>query len=169
MHLRDELHPRVKRAQWIAERVIWAVIATIITLSVLGIPGAGLLSKKVETVTRDGVEIKIIYERWTRRNAPQSLWINVSAPAATGKMLSVVLPAEFASSINIGSILPEPNSTAVGPDGAIYTWQVRDWAEPVLVAFNFSPDRWRLIQGSVTVKAGDAPEQQLPLKQILFP
>jgi hypothetical protein len=66
-------------------------------------------------------------------------------------------------------LIPDANSTALGPEGAIYGWTVEDWSRPVTVSIEFQVEQWRRHEPVITVTAGDLPPQQVTLRQFVYP
>jgi hypothetical protein len=157
----DELRPNTKRGYWVAQRVGWVVIAAIVLLAFAGLFGTGLFSQASTSASDDGVDVKLSYQRFLRRERPHEITIEVKAPAQSGP-LQVAVPSGFSQAIAIEGMTPEPDSVSFTPDGPTFEWPVTDWTEPVRVKIRYKAEEWMRISGGVLVTAGEA--EPLPLE-----
>lgn len=169
MELKDEVNPGVKRVTWIAQRTVWALMATFIALAVIGVFGSGFISRDTVRASAGGADVEVAYNRWGRASAPHALEISVEAPGASGDTLRVVVSEAFLDAARIDSISPDPDSSGLGPDGQELEWQVSDWSEPVRVRIDYEPKQWPRLSAAVLVTAGEGEEQRLKFAQVLFP
>lgn len=167
LELRQQLHPAWKRATWFGQRVLWCVMAAVITLAVVGIFGDGPLADASATVRGDGQETTVRYDRFTRRTATESLVIEVSA-ASAGDSVTLSLDREFVSAIDIERLTPEPESAMLDAGGGLtLSWNVPDWSRPVRIGLTYVPQRWGTLRARLRVDAGT--EQHVSFRQYVFP
>ena len=167
--LEDEIKPHVNRVSWVVERCVWVVMAVILLVALLGLAGGGPLSRTGISREAAGGEIHVDYARFTRYHAPNQLNVSVLTPGASGDELQLRLSPGLSNQIDDVSFDPPPDSVTFGPDGALYTWPVQDWSQPVELALEYRTDEWPRIAGAVVVTAGDSAPEQLNLTQIVLP
>jgi hypothetical protein len=169
MHLKDDLHPRVRQGYWLAQRVIWAGMLLFVLLVLAGLCGTGLFSDATKSASTEGVDVEIDYQRIARMKRPQRLEITVRAPNAVGDQLSIAISNDYAEAISVRTVIPDADSTAVGPEGAIYQWTVEDWSSPLAVSIELQVEQWRRHEPVITVTAGESAPQAMTLQQFVYP
>ena len=167
MNLHDELDPTVRERLWLAQRAGWVAIAIGLLLAILGLFGSGVFSDRTTTASADGIAVTLEHPRFTRLRKPEQLRVDVLAPDANGN-LKLTLSRAFLDEVKIDGVSPDPDSTSVGPEGAIYGWQVDDWSETVTVTIEYRNEDWRRVEGRVDVEAGDR-ERAISFTQFVFP
>ena len=167
--LRDELDPKFQRAEWVAQRLLWVAMVVIIVAAALGFAGSGPFARDTHSATLAGGTIEVEYPRFLRYHAPQSLEVTVDAPAASGDTLRVAITPPFADSARIDDLDPEPGSTSLSSDGAVYEWTVDDWSRPVRVALQYEADDIGAVRSTIRVTAGDGVEASFDLRQFVLP
>lgn len=167
--LQDEIHPRVMRAHWFFERAVWALMALVIVLALLGFLGTGPLSRADATSTADDVTIRVEYPRWTRLKNVQRIDILVDARSNTGAELELVVSSDFVQNVRIKSIDPAPDESTTSAEGYVYRWPIADWSSPVAITIDYSPQKWGGLRGGLTLRAGDAAQQEVGFTQFVLP
>jgi hypothetical protein len=167
MAVQDELAPRFRDVQWVVQRVLWGVALLLLFAAVLGLFGGGPLSGAEEKVEGDGYTYELSYDRWNRQKNPQELDLRVSGPNLAGESLQVTLSRSFLEDASIENVTPDPDSTSLRGEGAVYTWQL-DEGQEFAVTFDYRADDWRTLKGDVLVAVGDS-ERTLSFSQFLFP
>ena len=167
MAVHDELAPRFRDVQWVVQRVLWVVVAVILLAAFLGFFGGGPLSGGEETAEGDGYRYELSYNRWNRQKNPQELDLRVSGSNLAGETLRVTLPSSFLGDVSLEGVTPDPDSTSLRAEGAVYSWQLEE-GEEFAVTFDYTADDWRTLKGDVLVAVGDS-EETLSFSQFLFP
>ena len=167
MAVQDELAPRFRDVQWIVQRVLWGLALLLLFAAALGLFGGGPLSGAEKKVEGDGYTYELSYNRWNRQKNPQELGLRVTGSNLAGESLQVTLPRSFLEDASIENVTPDPDSTSLRGEGAVYTWQL-DEGEEFAVTFDYRADDWRTLKGDVLVAVGDS-EETLSFSQFLFP
>jgi hypothetical protein len=169
LHFRNELDPRFLRAEWFVQRVGWLVLLAILVAAIAGLFGGGLFSETTSTAEENGAEVTIHHPRWGRMESPTGMKVEVEAPGQQAEELSLTLSHSLAEKIDITSVVPEPDSNALGPKGVTYSWQVEDWSEKLIIAFNYRVKEWKSLAGDVILKADDEDLATVHVSQFMFP
>jgi hypothetical protein len=167
MSVYEELAPRFREVQWLVQRVLWVLAALVLLAALLGFFGGGPLTAGHKTVQGDGYEFELTYNRWNRQKNPQELDLDISGSALAGQMLQVTLSNSFLDDVGLDGVTPDPDSTGISEEGAVYRWELADGDE-FSVTFDYSSENWRTLEGDVVVAVGDSRET-LNFSQFLFP
>ena len=167
MAVRRELAPGFQRRQWLVQRTLWVVAALVLLAAVLGLFGGGILSGSSEKVEGDGFVYELSYNRWNRQKNPQELKLDVSGADLAGETLEVTLPGSFLDDVQVEGVTPDPESTRLTHEGAVYAWSL-DEGEAFSVSFRYRAEEWRQVEGDVLVSTG-GPAETLSFSQFLFP
>ena len=169
LNFRSQLDPAFLKRERIFERVGWLLLGLVILAAIIGLFGGGPISDAEVTTSSGNSRVELRYERWGRMESPLGLRLAVSAPDETAEELTLTIPNAFANKIEVHSLLPEPEATSVGENGANYSWQVDDWSQPLLITLNYKAKEWRNLGGTLHVTAGQEALAALKFSQFLFP
>lgn len=169
MDFRDELDERFLRRQWLWQRVGWGAMGLVILASVLGFLGTSPLTAQVESRDVEGAHYEVEYARWTRYQHLDRMHVRVDAPAASGDELKLAFSREWVENNNLRSSTPDSDGGGASADGAVYSYLVEDWSEPIVVALEFEPRKSFRNPGELTVTAGESAPVKLPLWSWVHP
>jgi hypothetical protein len=96
---------RFQRADWLAERVAWTMLAALIAAALFGIFSNGSLSKAV--VSDPGAKLAVHFDRYMRRGAVAQFSLKVAADRASSGLL---LDRAFLNAFRIDAVKPHPRS-----------------------------------------------------------
>lgn len=167
MAVRGELAPRFRDVQWMVQRIFWAIALLILLAALLGFFGGGPLSGGEERVEGDGYSYELSYNRWNRQKNPQELDLRVAGSNLAGETLRVTVPQSFLDDVSVEGVTPDPDSTSLRSEGAVYSWQLGEGDE-FAVTFDYTADDWRTLKGDLLVAIGES-EETLSFSQFLFP
>ena len=167
--LSSEFDARFNRWEWRLQRVGWVVIALAMVLAVAGLFGGGFLSQATARHQGEGYEIVLEYPRFGRAESNLAMDLEVIAPGREASQVEARLSGEFVEKTTITAISPEPESQSVDGDAIVFTWEVEDWSEPLVVRFEYEGRDWRVISGRFDLAAGDDSLGSLTFDQFLFP
>ena len=145
------------------------VMALVLLAAILGLFGNGLFSETTASVSNGDTEVSLSYPRWDRMSHPIRIELEIESASLTEETLQVTLSNDLTKKMQIENVLPEPDSSSIGPEGAVYEWQVQDWAGKLLIKFEYRGTEWRTVRGDVKVSAGQRELGSLELSQFLFP
>lgn len=167
--LEDQIDRRFTRRQEVAQRILWAAIALLLVLVGFGAVGGGIAAEAREEESTLGGEVALEYLRFNRAGHVSTLAVTVFAPDAKGDTLNITFSQEFTQNAHIRSLIPPPDAAAVGPAGAVYSFDVSAWDAPLKIGAEYAPTgSWRW-EGVVTVTAGDAEPVPLVMRQTVYP
>ena len=155
-----ELVPPPNPATWRRERVGWVLVAAGILAALLGVFGAGPLSRA--TVSSGSVHVG--YDRFVRMSAASVL--HVTLPAAGGEAGEVVVTLDhaFLDRIRLDGVLPEPKRTTARPGAVEFAFATASDGRPVMAWFHFTLETPGLARGRLTA-AGET----LAFWQLVYP
>jgi hypothetical protein len=157
------------RAHWFFERAMWAAMALVIILALLGFLGTGPLSRADATASSGNATLRVEYPRWSRLKNVQRMEIQVAAPGTSGDELELVVSSNFVQHVRIKSIDPAPDGSSVSAEGHVYRWPVQDWSSPVSITIDYSPQKWRTLSARVIARAGGRSTQEVGFTQYVLP
>ena len=167
--LKGQFDPRFNLWEWRIQRMGWVLIALFLLAALVGLFGGGVLSNATARDEGDGYELALGYPRFGRAESTLQLDLQVTAPGQSADEVSAKLSGQFVEKVTITSISPEPDSSAAEGDTVVYTWQVEEWSEPLVVRFEYESRDWRMLSGTFEVDAGSEPLGQVAFEQFLFP
>lgn len=169
MHFRDTLDDEAKEREWKVDRIAWGLIALVVAASANGLLGDGPLARETVGREADGASYTLGYQDINRRDHMSTMTVAVDAPAAEGGTLQVALSPGLASALRVRSTVPDADGGGMGPEGAVYMFEVEDWSAPVRVTFEYMPDRLGRTSGEVAVTAGGGAPVRLPFAHYVLP
>ncbi len=129
---------RFQHAVWVVQRVGWAVMATLIALSLTGLLGGyGPLN---QAVVRNG-DLAVEYERVVRHSGEARLAVAVQPALIRDGTFRVWVDRSWWQSMELESApLPEAESSSVSEEIVVYEFASADPTVPARVEFTLKPD-----------------------------
>jgi hypothetical protein len=168
-NLEAELDPRFNRIERRVQRVGWAIIALVLVAAVLGLFGGGFFSQATARDRGEGYELALRYPRLGRAESNLELELRIAAPGQSSSEVMAVFSGEIVDKASFTGIAPQPDSETVDGDSIVYTWEVEDWSQPLVVRFEYEARDWRMLDGRFEVSAGDESLGSVSFDQFLFP
>jgi hypothetical protein len=98
---------------WFAERIVWAVMALIVTAALLGLFSSGPLSAARSADPSGAMEVE--YPRFLRLSAPAMMTLRLRRETAPADGFAFILDERFVETFRINSVVPPPvRSLAAG-------------------------------------------------------
>lgn len=166
----DELNINERRdiayhhKEWAAQRIAWVVMLLIVIAALLGLLGAPGWFGNATTSAADG-SIEVEYERISRYNAPTEMIITVSPEFVDGDAIRLWIDAGYAESLVIETIVPEPDSAEVRPDGVVYTFNAGEASGPLQIVIHYKHDSYWRASGALGLVNGEPIE----MSQVVMP
>jgi hypothetical protein len=135
-----------QRREWTAQRIGWIVIAAVILAALLGIFGAGPVSR----ASGQAPGLQLEYDRFVRWRQPMKLRCFVSE---TKPETQIAMSRNYLDAVQIEQITPPPvQAEAVG------AWLVYRFAgpAPMAVTFNIKAEEFGNLTGAVRIPDGEA-------------
>lgn len=127
---------------------------------------AGFLGKGPVSDARAGgayAGLEVEYQRFGRRNAPQTLRFHVaSRPDPEGKV-QVSIDREYLDSIQIENVMPEPESVQGGPDRHLYEFAAPGGETTISIKFN--PEALGWVEGAAALEGRPV----VQFRQFMYP
>jgi hypothetical protein len=111
-----------QRKWWKVERGIWIFFLLLIIADVLGIFGRGWLAKAHKSAYDQSLDIT--YERVERFNTPSDLRIQLSPAVVQEGKAQLWVSEDLVKALGNQRVVPEPETSAVGQNGILYTFPV---------------------------------------------
>lgn len=124
-----------QRAWWRVERGIWIFFLLLIIADVLGAFGRGWLAKAHQTSKDQSFEIT--YERIERFSTPSILRVALSPSVVRNGKAQLWVSESLVKSLGNQRVVPQPDASAIGQNGILYTFQVT--GSPMFVEFALAP------------------------------
>ncbi len=150
-----------QRREWAVQRVAWVVAALILAAALLGLLGAGPLSR----VTGEASPLRVEYFRFERKHAPTRLRIEAAPGSAQEGQLRLWMDRNYVAGVEIQQIEPEPEQVMVAGNRMEFTFQVADPGQPSEVVIPMQHDAW----GIKTARVGLVDGPELAFKQLVYP
>lgn len=155
--------PASERRTWRVERMAWFLMMLIIAAALAGLFGSGPLSR-AQAKSADG-RMEIEYQRLTRYLAPATLRILMAAGAERDELRQVWLNRDFLNSVQLESIIPEPERMEAAGGGVICFFRAPPSDQPTVVSFGLKMQRIGLITG----QAGLNDQTLISFRQFVWP
>ena len=120
---------------WKFENTVWAIFAVLLVLDLLGVFGRGWAAK-AKADTGDGA-LHVKYERIERTMTPSVLQVQFGPNAAVDGKYKLFVSGSVVGELGNQRIAPEPESSAVGQGGFVYTFPAL--GQPAVVTFSLEP------------------------------
>lgn len=136
-----------QRREWVVQRLGWAAMGLVVLGGLLGVFGEGPLSKAT-TFSPDGL-VRVEYDRFLQYHNPCSLRVIVEGGVAEQGVVRLWLGRDYVDRLEIQQVAPEPTFMEAAPDGHVFVFRVTDPDRPVLLNFQFEPDRRGPLPGRI--------------------
>jgi len=167
---RSQLRPGFSQREALIQRVSWFLLALVPLAAILGLLGGGIYSDRTVTDGQNGDVVNLTYSRWGRMHSGLSLRLTLDVAARpAAEEVSLSLSRGFARNVQIDSIVPEPDSTSLGPEGAVFGWQVDGWSQPLSITVHYQSNTWPKLEGDVGLRAGSQQLAMFSISQFLLP
>jgi hypothetical protein len=128
---------KFQRKWWRFERIVWVVFTLIVVLDLLGAFGRGYLANSKMRASDGTMEVK--YEHIERFSTSSNLKIRFGASAIHDGKIKLYVSQSLVSQLGNRRIIPQPETSVVGPNGITYTFAAIPPAASV--AFELRPSR----------------------------
>jgi len=142
----------LQRRDWILQRVGWILLGLVVIGALLGLFGAGPLSKAV--AGRQEGELWVEYRRFWRLQSTMDLQINVGAAAVTGRQVRIRISRAYLESASLERIVPQPQRVEVGPEFFTYTFDTEAPGQPVAMMLAIEATLPGPLTGKIALKRG---------------
>lgn len=139
---------RFQERSWKYQRTGWIVMAAIALLALAGLLGRGPLSDARAGGGDEGLEVH--FERFGRRNAPQTLRFHVATPPDPEGKIRISIDREYLESVQVDSMAPEAESVEGGPDR--HTFEFRTAQGETTISFKLRPEGLGPLRGTAAVE-----------------
>ncbi len=136
---------------WKFENVIWSFFALLLVLDLLGVFGRGWAAK-AHADTSDGA-LHVKYERIERTMTPSVMQVKFGPQAEVGGKYKLFISASVVGELGNQRIAPEPESSAVGQGGFVYTFPAL--GQPAVVSFSLEPASPGIYNWRIGVPGGE--------------
>lgn len=141
-----------QEGEWIAQRVLWAILFAIIMLALLGLFGTGPLSSMKAGSEDEGITLD--YERFVRHDGRASLVVDVSPDQVSEGQVEVWLNESYLSDVQMESISPQPDEVRSDGDRQVYVFLAEDPNAPITITFSYRPDTIGRLTGDMGIVDG---------------
>lgn len=138
--------------EWRAHRIAWVVFGAILLAGLLGLLGRGPLSGG--RVGNADSLLALEYERIDRMRAPTGLRVVLGPNSASTGSARVVFSRDFMDRISVVEIIPEPAEVETGAEEVVYTFAVKDPAQPTSIRMDFEHEQAGTARGAVRLEGG---------------
>ena len=152
-----------QRCTWKLQRYLWAGMAALLGLALLGLFGSGPLSHA--TAGPEGGPFHLKYERFAGFRSPTTLEIHLGPAKAPRPRSSSCWAKPIWTRVQIERIEPEPERVLAGPDGSTFVFLRKDSERPTRVRIHLKPERRGLISGQLRLEDGPS----LGFRQLIYP
>lgn len=154
---------RFQQGSWTAQRLGWALLALLLLAALLGLFGAGPLSRATSGA-QDG-PLWAEYHRFWRYKYPMSLRIHFGPEATRHGEVRVRISRPYLESMSVEHVTPQPQSVEAGPDHLTYVFKISRVGYPTAVTFDLKPNA----PGSVTGRAGLDSGPEIAIGHFIYP
>lgn len=152
-----------ERREWAVQRAGWALMALVLLAALLGLFGAGPLSRAV--ATDENGQFQLDYERFTRAKAPSTIQVRIAPGVASRGTVTVWFDGEYLQGGHIEGVTPEPEMVETTGDRIIYTFLSPDPQQAVAVTFRLEMEKVGLWEGRAGVGEGSG----VRFTQLIYP
>ena len=140
-----------------AQRLGWVFFVLVTLAALAGLLGHGPLS---ETSARSASgAVMIEYHRFERYHSPTEFLIHLDLAAAKNGEIRLWISQSLLEQIEIDSIQPEPNATALGPDRQVFLFDAADLRGTTQVILRYLPDiHFGRLNGQIGIEGADSAE-----------
>jgi len=142
---------------WKFENIVWALFALLLVLDLLGVFGRGWAAK-AKAQTSDGA-LHVSYERIERTMTPSVMQVRFGPNVAVDGKYKLFVSASVVGGLGNQRIAPEPESSAVGQGGFVYTFPAL--GQPAVVTFSLEPASPGIYHWTIGVPGGQMMEERV--------
>ncbi len=142
---------------WKFENTVWIIFALLLVLDLLGVFGRGWAAK-AQTGTSDGA-LHVKYERIERTMTPSEMQVQFGPNAAQDGKYKLFVSNSVVGELGNQRIAPEPESSAVGNGGYVYTFPAL--GQPAIVTFSLEPASPGLYHWAIGVPGGQRMQKRI--------
>jgi hypothetical protein len=142
---------------WRFENIVWGVFAVLLVLDLLGVFGRGWAAK-AKAGTSDGA-LSIRYERIERTMTPSVMRVRFGPNAAVDGKYKLYVSGSVVGELGNQRIAPQPESSAVGQGGFVYTFPAL--GQPAVVSFSLEPASPGIYHWKIGVPGGEMMEKRV--------
>jgi len=142
---------------WKFENVVWSIFAVLLVMDLLGVFGRGVLAK-AQASTPDGA-LLVKYERIERTLTPSVMRIDFQPGAAHAGVYKLYVSASVIQELGNQRIAPEPQVSAVGDGGYVYTFPAL--GQPASVSLSLEPASPGIYHFTLRVPGGQSLERTI--------
>lgn len=124
-----------QQAWWRFENFAWCVLVVVLFADALGLLGRGWLAR-AERGTPDGA-LRVLYERVERAGTPSEMTLNFGNAAVRDRQIRLNVSETIVKDLGAQRVIPQPQTSAVGPDGVTYLFPTM--GTPTTVHFALEP------------------------------
>jgi hypothetical protein len=140
---------RFQKREWAWQRAGWLALGLLILAGLSGVLGGGPLAEA--SLRNASGDLK--YQRFVRRHADSEWELTLRGGAVAGRA-DITFDAAFASHFKIVAIQPEPASGSLSGGRWIYSFDVGEAGES-LVVFHIQPQHVGRHEGTISVNGGE--------------
>lgn len=155
---------RYQKAEWKVQRIAWVLMVGLVLAAFLGLLGNSGPIAQASLNSSDGA-LQLQYTRFAHHHAPTFLEFTVSPTAVQNGEVQIWMDADYARTLSVESIIPEPDSVEVGPERVLYTFKVEAGDAPIAVIFHYQHDGFWWLEGHLGVEGGGS----VHIRQFIFP
>jgi hypothetical protein len=153
-----------QKAEWKVQRIGWAVMLILVLASLIGALGNSGPVAKASLQPADGT-FELRYTRLQHHHAPASLEFDISPAVVQNGEVQIWMDADYAKTLSIESIIPEPDGVEVGPERVLYTFKIEAGDAPFAIIYQYQHDGYWWLEGRVGVENGGS----VNVRQFIFP
>jgi hypothetical protein len=142
---------------WKFENIVWSFFALLLVLDLMGVFGRGWAAK-AKAETSDGA-LHVQYERIERTMTPSVMQVRFGPNAAVDGKYKLFVSSSLVGELGNQRIAPEPESSAVGQGGFIYTFPAL--GQPAIVWFSLEPASPGIYPWKIGVPGGETIEKRV--------
>jgi hypothetical protein len=120
---------------WRFEKLAWGVLVVVLVADALGVLGRGWLAR-AERTSADGA-LHVHYERVERAGTPSEMTLDFGRAAVRRDQIRLIVSETIVKELGAQRIIPQPESSAVGPEGVTYLFPTT--GTPATVSFALEP------------------------------
>lgn len=156
-------NPPFSRREWLVQRVAWAVALLALVAAMGGLFGGGPASR----ASASAGELRVEYERFTRRLAPADLVVRLGGTPARPERRGVWLDAEYLEAVEVQRVTPQPDQVVSSGSRVTYlfTLDIQPDARAPSVAFALRSRRMGVQHARVGLVGGPA----VTFRQLVYP
>ena len=152
-----------QRRAWKVQKIAFWVLVALLAAAVLGFFGPGLISYR-EAQDGEG-QLKAKYHRWLRFGSPGTLQFEIKGGSTSEGKAQIWIERRYIESLQIESIVPEPESVKTGEDRFVYEFSLEDSQRSAGIFFHFVPRE----SGSLNGRAALGNNLPLEISQVVYP